>query len=68
VTTSFGEQEVKLDVVPPVTILRCGLAYFTKREKNGLKPTTEELFHYLEEKVPWLLSPDGLKCEVRNGF
>jgi len=67
VTTSFGEQEVKLDVVPLVTTLRCGLADFTKGEKNGLKPTTEELFHYLEEKVPWLLSPDGLKCEVRSG-
>jgi len=65
VTTSFGEQEVKLDVVPLVTTLRCGLADFTKREK--IKPTTEELFHYLEEKVPWLLCPDGLKYEVGSG-
>ncbi|KAL9712586.1 hypothetical protein Ac2012v2_003823 [Leucoagaricus gongylophorus] len=65
ITTSFGEKEAKLDVVPLVTTLRCGLADFTKRERNGSNPTTEELFHYLEEKVPWLLSPDGLKYEQR---
>ncbi|KAJ3564833.1 hypothetical protein NP233_g8032 [Leucocoprinus birnbaumii] len=65
ISVSYGDQEIHLDTVSPVTVLRCGLADLTKGEENQQKPTTEELFRYLEEKFTWLLSPDGLKYEQR---
>ncbi|KAF5363728.1 hypothetical protein D9756_000746 [Leucocoprinus leucothites] len=63
ITSSFGDQEILLDTVPPVTMLRCGLADLSKGEGDEQKPTAEELFRYLEEKAPWLLSSGGLKYE-----
>jgi hypothetical protein len=65
ILSSFGDQEPQFHFVSPVTILRCGLVDLTKGANNDQKPTTEEVFRYLEEKIPWLLSPDGLKYEVR---
>lgn len=37
--------------IPPYTVLRCALADFAA---NGEKPTTEELFHEVCSKLPWL--------------
>ncbi|KAF9452422.1 hypothetical protein P691DRAFT_756349 [Macrolepiota fuliginosa MF-IS2] len=64
-TGVFGEKEVQYDKVSPVTVLRCGLADFIEGQDSEEKPTTEELFRYLEERIPWLLSDDGAKYEQR---
>ncbi|KXN83745.1 hypothetical protein AN958_00888 [Leucoagaricus sp. SymC.cos] len=62
ITGYFGdEKEPQFDLVSPVIMLRCGLTDLTKEQEDDQKPTTEELFRYLEEKIPWLLSVDGLK-------
>ncbi|KXN87977.1 Zinc phosphodiesterase ELAC protein 1 [Leucoagaricus sp. SymC.cos] len=67
ITGCFGDgEEPQFDLVSPVTMLRCGLTDLTKEQEDDQKPTTEELFRYLEEKIPWLLSADGLKHEVRS--
>lgn len=65
VLSSFGEKEVQYDSIPPVTLLRCGLADLAKGQDNEQNPTAEELCRYLEEKVPWLTSTDGLKYQQR---
>lgn len=65
VLCSFGEKEVQYDTIPPVTLLRCGMADLAKGQDNEQNPTTEELYRYLEEKIPWLASTDGLKYQVR---
>jgi hypothetical protein len=53
-------------MVSPVTVLRCGLGDLTKNQADEKLPTAEELFRYLEEKIPWLLSERGLEYEVRR--
>lgn len=65
VLCSFGEKEAKYDIVPPITLLRCGVTDLAKGRDNEQNPTTEELYRYLEEKIPWLASADGLKYQVR---
>lgn len=61
----FSGQEAQYDKVSPVTLLRCGLKELDQGQDQGQKPTSEELFRYLEEKIPWLTSIEGLKYEVR---
>jgi len=50
--------------IPPVSLLRCGIQdYGNGKEGDASKPTTEELFRYLEDQVPWLVSEEGLEYE-----
>jgi len=65
VLCSFDEKEAQYDTVSPVTLLRCGVADLVKGEDHEQNPTTEELYRYLEEKIPWLASTDGLKYQQR---
>ena len=52
--------------IPPITLLRCSLQGFGKgKEHEASQPTTEELFRYMEGQIPWLVSEEGLKYEVR---
>ena len=67
-----GEKEKQdvdvLDVecVPPVTLLRCAIGDLTKggQGENAEKPTTEDVFRYLEGKIPWLVTEAGFLYEV----
>lgn len=55
----------EMQEMPPITLIRCGIADFNIGKEGDLaKPTTEELFQYLEGQIPWLVSEDGLKYEV----
>ncbi|EKM80402.1 hypothetical protein AGABI1DRAFT_58155 [Agaricus bisporus var. burnettii JB137-S8] len=65
IASSFGEQQVQYDNVSPVSLLRCGLNDFNRGRDNGQDPTTQELFHYMEEKIPFLTSAEGQKYEQR---
>lgn len=66
IASSFGEQQVQYDNVYPVSLLRCGLNDFNRGRDNGQDPTTQELFHYMEEKIPFLTSAEGQKYEVSS--
>lgn len=59
------EKDLVMQDLPPVSLIRCGIQDYGKRkEGDASKPTTEELFRYLEDQVPWLVSEEGLKYEV----
>lgn len=52
--------------IPPLTLLRCGIADYGKgKEDQHAKPSTEDLFRYLESQIPWLASEDGLQSEQK---
>lgn len=51
-------QEPEFSTIPSVSLLRCALREIDK------KPTTEELFKFLEESLPWLATEDGSAYEV----
>ncbi|KJA29926.1 hypothetical protein HYPSUDRAFT_126070 [Hypholoma sublateritium FD-334 SS-4] len=55
--TSNGDEEQDFAKLPMISLLRCAI----KDTKN--KPTTEELFRFLEEQIPWLLTEEGLNFE-----
>ncbi|KAF5387839.1 hypothetical protein D9615_000605 [Tricholomella constricta] len=62
----IGDKAADMENIPPVTLIRCGLESFGEGKEGDLsKPTTEELFQYLEGQVPWLASEDGLKYEQK---
>ncbi|TFK43662.1 hypothetical protein BDQ12DRAFT_675351 [Crucibulum laeve] len=62
--STLHENEPDIEEVPPITLLRCGIIDFTKGKTGAeANPTTEDLFRYLEGKIPWLVSDDGLKFE-----
>lgn len=51
--------------IPPLTLLRCGIMDYGKgKEDQHAKPSTEDLFRYLESQIPWLVSEEGLRYEV----
>ena len=51
--------------IPPITLLRCGIMDYGKGKDDHLvKPSTEDLFRYLESQIPWLVSEEGLRYEV----
>ena len=51
--------------IPPITLLRCGIMDYGKgKEDQHAKPSTEDLFRYLESQIPWLVSEEGLRYEV----
>jgi hypothetical protein len=53
-----GEKEPDFSKLPVISLLRCGI------KELGGKPTTEELFRFLEGQIAWLLSEEGLDFEV----
>ncbi|KAL1680788.1 hypothetical protein EV122DRAFT_207266 [Schizophyllum commune] len=67
-------EKVAVGGIPTVTLLRCALEELKGREKTegeakekekeGVLPTTEDVFRVLEGRIPWLLSEEGL---VREG-
>ena len=64
-----AEKGSSFSIIPPVTLLRCGIIDYGKgkekgKEKQQAKPSTEDLFRYLESQVPWLVSEEGLQYEV----
>ncbi|KAF8165471.1 hypothetical protein B0H34DRAFT_649677 [Crassisporium funariophilum] len=64
VVTILGEKDPDFSSVPQVTLLRCGIADFGKgKEEKDARPSTEDLFRYLEGHVPWLVSEEGLQYE-----
>lgn len=65
VLMELGEKDPVMQNMPPVSLIRCGIHdYGRGKEGDVAKPTTEELFRYLEGQVPWLVSEDGLRYEV----
>lgn len=61
---SEGHESLNIPLIPPVTLLRCGISDF-ERVGEGKKPTTEDVFLILEGKIPWLTLPSGARYEVR---
>lgn len=60
-----GEKDSSFSTIPPLTLLRCGIVDYGKgKEDQYAKPSTEDLFRYLESQIPWLVSEDGLQYEV----
>ncbi|KAG5654625.1 hypothetical protein H0H81_011600 [Sphagnurus paluster] len=67
VIKTVGGKDPEMHSIPPVTLIRCGMEGYAKDKDGDLsKPTTEELFQYLEGQLPWLVSEEGLKYEVRQ--
>ena len=61
----LDHQAPNIETIPPVTLLRCGLADFAKgREGDLAKPTTAELLQDLENQIVWLASDEGRKYSV----
>jgi len=61
----LGEKDPDYSKIPPITLLRCGIEDFGKgKESTDSKPTTEDLFRYLEGQLPWLLTEEGYQFEV----
>jgi len=55
--------------LPYTTLLRCGITDLGKgKERNGSKPTTEEIFRYLEGQIPWLVTDEGLEYEASRFY
>ncbi|KIL00498.1 hypothetical protein PAXRUDRAFT_821585 [Paxillus rubicundulus Ve08.2h10] len=44
---------------PDITILRCALEELSRAKEDSSGVSTEELFQYLESKLPWLGAEDG---------
>ena len=60
-----GEQGSSFSTIPPLTLLRCGITDHGKgKEDQHANPSTEDLFRYLEQQIPWLVSEEGLQYEV----
>jgi len=59
-------ENLDVESVPPVTLLRCAIADLTKgnQAESADKPTTEDVFRYLEGKIPWLITEAGFQYEV----
>lgn len=51
------------DKIPPITLLRCAIADFSKLHREE-SPSTEELFQVMEAKFPSLTTPEGSAVEV----
>lgn len=59
----LNEKEPNFRGIPPVTLMRTAIAD-TRQESDQDQPrTTEELFQYLEAKIPWLTSESGKAYE-----
>ncbi|RDB20128.1 hypothetical protein Hypma_012766 [Hypsizygus marmoreus] len=66
VLKTLGEKNPAVQSVPPITLIRCGIADCGKGKAHDLaNPTTEELFRYLEGQIPWLISEEGLSHEQK---
>jgi hypothetical protein len=52
------DRESEFSRIPHVSLLRCAL------REIGRKPTTEELFKFMEEALPWLATEGGAEYEV----
>jgi hypothetical protein len=66
VLQKIEDKTSEMQEIPLITLIRCGIADFSKDKEGSLaNPTTEELFQYLEGQIPWLASEDGLRYEVR---
>ncbi|KAG6842033.1 hypothetical protein C0991_003559 [Blastosporella zonata] len=62
-----GNKEIDLQSIPPITLIRCSVEGFGKgKESEASQPTTEDLFRYMEGQIPWLVSEEGQKYEVRK--
>ncbi|RXW21940.1 hypothetical protein EST38_g3906 [Candolleomyces aberdarensis] len=61
---TFGETEPDFFSIPPVSLLRCAISDFSKRNTEGdPNPTAEEIFRVLEGRIPWLLTEEGYKLK-----
>lgn len=60
----LDENEPEYATIPPVALLRLSIT----NEQNLTPPTTEDVFRYMEDKIPWLVSQDGRAFEVRYFF
>jgi len=62
----LDQRAPNVEIVPPVTLLRCGLVDFAKEKEGDLaKPTTVELLQDLENQIVWLTSDEGRKYSVK---
>ena len=65
VLKKLGDKEPDYTTIPPVTLLRCAIADFTKgKSGDDLQPTTEDVFLLLEGRIPWLATDLALKFKV----
>ncbi|KAK2466070.1 hypothetical protein APHAL10511_001712 [Amanita phalloides] len=53
------DEEPEYHKISPVTILRTGITDLERVNGNGVPPTTEELYRYMEDRIPWLATQDG---------
>jgi len=60
----LDQNEPEYATIPPVTLLRISII----NEQNLTPPTTEDVFRYMEDKIPWLASQDGRVFEVRKSY
>lgn len=59
------ERSLAIPDIPPITLLRCGIKDLGRgKADDEAKPTTEELFRFLEGTIPWFTSEEGLNFEV----
>ena len=61
----LDENEPEYQTIPPLTLLR--IAITELGHESPTPPTTEDVFRYMEDKIPWLLaSESGRTFEVRT--
>lgn len=62
VLKKLGDVDPNYTSIPPVTLLRCAIADFTKgKPGDDFQPTTEDIFLLLEGKIPWLATDEAYK-------
>ncbi|KAK7061956.1 hypothetical protein R3P38DRAFT_3166948 [Favolaschia claudopus] len=54
--------KIELSTISQITLLRCAISDPSIKTESK-KPTTTELFHLLEGKIPWLASDEGASFE-----
>ena len=60
----LDENEPEYQAIPPSTLLRIAITELGRG--NSTLPTTEDVFRYMEDKIPWLASQSGRVFEVRE--
>ncbi|KAJ7180359.1 hypothetical protein C8R43DRAFT_398948 [Mycena crocata] len=56
------KESIEIAGISPISLLRCAMADFRKGSESR-NPATDEVFHVLEGKIPWLVSDEGVPFE-----
>lgn len=60
----LDENKPEYQTIPPFTLLRIAITELGR--ENPTPPTTEDVFGFMEDKIPWLGSQSGRVFEVRE--